>query len=255
MHNKPLLLVLLFTLIITFSAFSQNRSRDIIKKYPKYGIRLKVKNQFGLPRLLSRKEKLFLYIDRFVDTNFVDKREKIRLDSYYSSSNYNSSYILNKHFKDSLVETGISSDVYEKLFLPDSIQGLFKVVKITEKKDNYLIKPKKKFEKTTIYLIDLKCVSGNYCPDNIRLISVKADNSKEGTVILENSTYYMTIYSFFYNDPRYSFVNNEVFETISHHFNRNTVSLLFSNIWVVDLNIHYYKLFETNNLSGIYFVP
>lgn len=156
------------------------------------------------------------------NTNYIDKNNKIRL-----------------LFSDCIDTTNIYN-----CKIQDSIIGLFKIIKIIEKKDNYEL-VNNKLKKRTIYFIDIKCSNNTRCPKSIRLISVspeKMNDTPNIRQIQEDEIYHMNIYSFFEND--FTYYINEKGDTTHYVFNPLVFkNFLFENIFVKYANITSYNLF------------
>ncbi|MDY0216956.1 MAG: hypothetical protein RBS19_08380 [Bacteroidales bacterium] len=194
-------------------------------KPSKYGVRFENK------KTQSQKSQFVRFLDElnFGDFEHADKRGKI------------------SHLDDCLY---ISND---KLLLPDTITGVFKIKNIIEKKNNYQ-NVKNKIVKKNIFFIDLEfCDSLIKHPQNIRLISVPNSSANIGKTINIGDKYELVLYSFFKHDCCTSLYEGNYITSISNH--HYFLSFAFTNIWIVSVNFCSYNFFESPNLDGLYYIP
>jgi hypothetical protein len=136
--------------------------------------------------------------------------------------------------------------------LPDSIEGIFTITNIQEKKNNYTIK-KNRLVEISIYCIDVVCQDNQYAPPYMRILSIERHNHK-GKKIKIGDQLKMTIFSFFQQDKLSPYEKNGelIYRIPSLH---SLSCFLFENIWVVNFPLGYRNYFETPNLQGLYYVP
>jgi hypothetical protein len=142
-----------------------------------------------------------------------------------------------------------------RFLLPDSITGIFKVARITERQGNYYLKEGEIADRI-VHFIDIESTSTNdtICPMYMRLISV--DNPEtNGEKIKIGESYKMKIYSFFKEDCCMSKnENGEIIYSIRPPDN-GAHSFLFEDMWMIDMDLGNYNFFETPNLKGLYYLP
>jgi hypothetical protein len=138
------------------------------------------------------------------------------------------------------------------LNLPDSVNEDFIITSIKTKKDNYIIRNNRLFQKH-IYLIDLMCQNTQNCPEHIRIISVENSNPCKGNQIKVGDHIKMTIFPFFEKNEFLFEDDGDIIHGIpSLH---GQTCFLFENIWVVGFPFSYRNYFETPNLQGLYYIP
>jgi hypothetical protein len=137
------------------------------------------------------------------------------------------------------------------LLLPDSIEGVFTITSISERKENYTIKNNRLVRKS-IYCIDIACQDRQYAPSHIQILSIER-NIHKGKKIKIGDKLKMTIFPFFKEDSFTYEENGKIIYGLPSL--QAQTCFLLEDIWVVYFPLGYRNYFETPNLKGLYYVP
>jgi len=137
--------------------------------------------------------------------------------------------------------------------IPDTIKGIFKIDRITKKENNYQQKGNKLI-KRNVYLIEVLNVNSTITnPQFIQLFSVETSDTK-GKKIKVGKQYEMTIYSYFKDDCCSPIEEDGQLIYRIRKPGEHLCSVLFEDIWVINIDIVSFNLFGTINLNGLYYV-
>ncbi len=208
----------------SFRVYSGNVSKNKIK----YGI---VFQKPSGKNYANQKKQLLLFLSNLKDIEYIDKRAKFA-------------------FFDNEIMKRQGNLVYST---PDTISSIFKIDRITKKKNNYQQKGNK-LVKRNVYLIDVLNVDSIIQnPQFIQLFSVETSDTK-GKKLKVGKQYEMTIYSYFKDDCCSPIEEDSQLIYRIRKPGEHLCSVLFENIWVVNVDLVSFNLFGTNNLNGLYYV-
>ena len=145
---------------------------------------------------INKESKYGLVID-----NFETKSQKKQLIDFLSYAQTKKENVIDKYEDISHLPNDMKKFYDDHVSIKDSIVGVFEILNITKKKNNYQ-KVGNKLRKKAIYFIDVSLISSNEkenFPEHIRLLSIDDTKSKCEKIKIGNK-YLMTIYFYFDND-------------------------------------------------------
>ncbi|MDD2344765.1 MAG: hypothetical protein PHY85_01310 [Bacteroidales bacterium] len=141
--------------------------------------------------------------------------------------------------------------------IPISIDSSFvlcKIIQITKKNDNYVLK-KNRLIRKPVFLIDFICYNADslIISSNMRIISFSNDTAKiQGAKIIKDHVYKLFLISHFATDCCKTLVDNKIVEIVKGPATMHCVIL--NHIWIVNLDLNY-NWYKTPNLDGLYYIP